>query len=414
MAAMPRIRDFADDFNPFTALLTVGGEGHITDPYPELARLRHISPVQEMDIQSHFGAPRHGTIGDHPCYTILGWKAVNQVLETPADFPNDVYETNLGITFGKTITAMDPPVHTKYRKLVQAAFTPKALQAYRSMFQAVIDRLMDEFVDRGRADLVQEFALHFPFQFIMDLMGMDLEQRPTFHKLAMAQMCVTFDHFHGTEASHILGEFLGEMVDQRRALKSDTDFVSLIANAEVDGERLPQDIVVSFFRQLMNAGGDTSYHGFSNMLTALMTHPEQLEMMRQDRGLIPKAIEESLRWNGPLTAINRGVAHDLELAGVKIPKGAYLHVSIGDANRDENEFPNPAAFDITRPPHRQVAFGFGPHICIGQHLARMELVMATNTLLDRLPKLRLDPDIPAPQIRGLTLRGAEHVHVRFD
>jgi cytochrome P450 len=161
------------------------------------------------------------------------------------------------------------------------------------MFQAVIDRLVDDFAERGGADLVQQFALPFPFQFIMDLMGMDLEQRPTFHKLALAQVCVTFDHFHGTEASRLLGEFLGELVEQRRAQKSDTDFVNLIANAELDGERLPQDIVVSFFRQLMNAGGDTSYHGFSNMLTALMTHPEQLQLLRRDRALIPRAIEEA-------------------------------------------------------------------------------------------------------------------------
>jgi cytochrome P450 len=413
MGATPRIGDFADDFDPFTALLTVGGEGHITDPYPELARLRRLSPVQEMDLHSHFGAPRHGTIGARPVYTVLGWKAVEQVLGTPADFPNTVYETNLGITFGKTITAMDAPEHTRYRRLLQAAFSPKALQGYRAMFQAVIDRLVDDFAERGGADLVQQFALPFPFQFIMDLMGMDLEQRPTFHKLALAQVCVTFDHFHGTEASRLLGEFLGELVEQRRAQKSDTDFVSLIANAELDGERLPQDIVVSFFRQLMNAGGDTSYHGFSNMLTALMTHPEQLQLLRRDRALIPRAIEEALRWNGPLCAINRGVAHDMEVAGVRIPQGAYLHVCIGDANRDESVFPDPGAFDITRPPQRQTAFGFGPHICIGQHLARMELVMATNTLLDRLPALRLDPDMPPPEIRGLTLRGAEHVHVCF-
>jgi len=367
-----------------------------------------------MDLHSHFGVPQHVTIGDRPCYTILGWEAVNQVLGTPADFPNTVYESNLGVTFGKTIPAMDAPEHNRYRRLIQAAFTPKALQGYRAMFQSVVDRLVGKFAGHGRADLVQAFALHFPFQFIMDLMGMDMDQRPTYHKIAVAQMCVSFDHRHGTEASRILGEFLDELVNQRRALKSDTDFVSVIANAAVDGERLPQEIVVSFFRQLMNAGGDTSYHGFSNMLSALLTHPEQLEMVRRDRNLIPKAIEESLRWNGPLCAINRGVAHDIELAGTRIPQGAYLHVCIGDANRDESVFPDPDKFDITRPLRRHVAFGYGPHICIGQHLARMELVLATNALLDRLPNLRLDPDMPAPQIRGLTLRGAEHAHVRFD
>ncbi len=414
MNAPLRIRDFTDDFDPFTALLKAGGEGHILDPYPQLADMRRKAAVQEVDLHTAFGIPKHTTIGDRRIFTILSWDAVNHVLNTAEDFPNKIYETNLGITFGKTITAMDPPEHTKYRRLVQSAFTPKVLQSLRPMFQAVIDRLVDQFVKRGSADLVQEFALHFPFQFIMDLMNMDMEQRPLYHKIAMAQMCVPFDHFHGTEASKILGEFLNELVNQRRALKSQADFVSMIANAEVEGELLPQDVVVSFFRQLMNAGGDTSFHGFSNTLAALLTHPEQLEMLRQNRDLIPRAIDESLRWAGPLVAINRGTAREVEVAGVTIPKDAYLHVAIGAANRDETYVANPDKFDITRPFQRHVAFGYGPHICIGQHLARMELVMALNTLLDRLPNLRMDTSKPAPQMRGLTLRGAEHAHVLFD
>lgn len=414
MTTVPRLEDFTDEFDPFTALLTVGGEGHVTDPYPELARFRRICPVHELDMQALFGVPTHKQIGDRPNFMVLGWEEVNYVLETPELFTNDIYEDTLGITFGRSITVMDPPEHTRYRKLVQSVFTPKILNSYRPKFQAVIDRLSDAFVERGNADLVQEFALHFPFQFIMDLMGMDMEQRPTYHKIAMAQTCMFFDEEHAVQASAMLGRFLDKLVDQRRELKDDSDFISLIANAEVEGEKLPQDIVVSFFRQLMNAGGDTSYHGFSNTLAALLTHPEQLELLREDRNLIPRAIDEALRWNGPLVAIQRGTSRETEIGGVKIPKGSYINVCIGAANRDENEFPNADEFDITRKPHRHVAMGFGPHICIGQHLARMELVMALNTLLDRLPNLRLDPDKPAPEIRGLSMRGAEHAHVIFD
>ncbi len=414
MTTVPQLEDFTDEFDPFTALMTRGGEGHVADPYPELARLRQVGPVHELDLQALFGVPTHMQIGDRPNFMVLGWDEVNHVLETPEIFTNNIYEDTLGITFGKTITAMDPPEHTAYRKLIQSAFTPKILNSYRPMFQAVIDRLIDAFVDRGHADLVKEFALHFPFQFIMDLMAMDMEQRPTYHRIAIAQTCMFFDEEHAVQASGMLGTFLDQLVNQRRKLNDDSDFVSLIANAEVEGEKLPQDVVVSFFRQLMNAGGDTSYHGFSNTLTALLTHPEQLDMLREDRALIPRAIDEALRWNGPLVAIQRGTSRDTELAGVKIPRGAYINVCIGAANRDEKEFPEPDRFDIARKPHRHVAMGFGPHICIGQHLARMELVMALNTLLDRLPNLQLDPDKPAPEIRGLSMRGAEHAHVVFD
>lgn len=414
MTTNPRLEDFTDDFDPFTALLTVGGEGHVTDPFPELARLRQICPVHEVNMQALFDVPTHKQIGDRSNFLVLGWDEVNHVLETPEIFTNDIYQDTLGITFGKSITVMDPPEHTRYRKLVQSVFTPKILNSYRPMFQAVIERLSDGFASRGNADLVKEFALHFPFQFIMDLMAMDVEQRPLYHKIAMAQTCMFFDEEHAVQASEMLGRFLNQLVDQRRELQDESDFVSLIANAEVDGEKLPQDIVVSFFRQLMNAGGDTSYHGFSNTLAALLTHPEQLDMLREDRALIPRAIDEALRWNGPLVAIQRGASQDTELAGVKIPKGAYINVCIGAANRDDKEFPDADKFDITRKPHRHVAMGFGPHICIGQHLARMELVMALNTLLDRLPNLRLDPEKPAPEIRGLSMRGAEHAFVKFD
>lgn len=408
-----RIGDFTDNFDPFTALMTIGGEGHIVDPFPELARLRRLAPVHALDLQPHFGAPRHVTIGDRKCYTILGFDEVHHVLTTPQDFPNKIYESNLGITFGKTITAMDPPEHLRYRKLFQAAFVPKMLESLRPRFLAVIDRLIAGFAGRGRADLVAEFALHFPFQFIMDLMDMPMDQRPIFHKIAVAQMCVFFDRGHGVEASRLLGDYLTQLVDERRAQNSDSDFVSVIANAEVDGQRLPQEVVVSFLRQLMNAGGDTSYHGFSNVLTALFTHADQLEALRNDRSLVAQTIEECLRWNGPLVAIVRGSARDLDFAGVRIDAGSYLHVAIGAANRDEKRWADPDRFDIRRQRLGHVAFGMGPHICIGQHLARLELVMALNTLLDRLPNLRLDPDMPPPEIRGMTLRGAHSVHVRF-
>lgn len=414
MSQIRELEDFKDNFNPFTALLEVAGEGKVVDPYVELGRLRRISPIHELDLHEIFGLKKQVTIGNRRTFVVLGYDAVNATLNKPADFLNCIYETNLGITFGKTITAMDGAEHARYRKLFQSAFVPKMLNSLRPRFQAVLDRLIGQFARRGKADLVQELALHFPFQFIMDLMDMPMESRPLFHKIAMAQTCVPFDREHGVQASRMLGDYLGDLINERRALKSETDFVSVIANAEVDGERLPQEVVVSFFRQLMNAGGDTSYHGFSNVLTALFTHPDQLERVRQDRSLVPQTIDEGLRWNGPINDLARTPSHDLELCGVKLPKDAYLHICIGAANRDETIWENPDRFDIFRPVKRHFAFGFGPHICIGQHLARMELTMALNTLLDRLHGLRLDDSMPPPVIRGLSMRGAESVHVVFD
>ena len=409
-----RIEDFTDDFDPFTALLTVGGEGRITEPLQELARLRRQSPVMEGDLHQHFGAPRQVTMGNSKAYMVLSFNACNEVTLSQQDFSNSIYNRHVGITFGRSITTMDAPEHGKYRRLFMSAFTPKMLDALRPRFEALVTRLIGNFQGRGKADLVHELAFHFPFQFICDLMDLPMGDRPVFQKLAIAQTCVMFDRAHGTEAADKLGRYLAALIVERRARNSGTDFMGVLANAEAGGERLPEDVLLGFFRQLMNAGGDTSYHGFSNILAALFTNPDQLEAIRRDRSLIPRAIEEGLRWGAPITSIDRIAARDVELAGMPIAKDSVLRVCIGAANRDETVWPEPDKFDIFREPKRQVAFGYGAHVCIGQHLARMELQMALNALLDRLPNVRLDPDKPAPVIRGLTFRGADAVHVQWD
>ena len=414
MKSTQRIEDFTDDFDPFGALLTIGGEGHITEPLQELSRLRRQSPVVEGDLHQHFGAPRQLSLGDvGKAFMVLSYKHCNELLLNP-DYSNRVYEANVGITFGKSITTMDAPHHLKYRRLFQAAFTPKMLSVLRPRFQKVIDRVVGSFESRGHADLVGDLARHFPFQFICDLMDLPFEDRPTFHKLAAGQTCVMFDRAHGIEASEKLGRYLEALFVERRAVQSDTDFISILANAQIDGERLPDDVLLGFFRQLMNAGGDTSYHGFSNILAALFSSPEQLEAIRADRTLIAQAIEEGLRWGAPITSMDRVTSADVVLADVAIPRNSLIRVCIAAANRDEAVWPDPDEFDIFREQKRALPFGYGSHVCIGQHLARMELQMALNALLDRLPNVRLDPDKPPPVIHGLTFRGADAVHVKWD
>jgi len=414
MNTVARIEDFADDFNPFTALLTIGGEGHITEPLQELARLRRQAPVVEGDLHSHFGAPRQVVLKDNKAYMALSYNACNEAALNQQDYSNSIYEVHVGITFGKSITTMDAPEHGRYRRLFQAAFTPKMLGALRPRFEALINRLVGSLQGRGKADLVHDLAFHFPFQFICDLMDLPMEDRPVFQRLAIAQTCVVFDRAHGTEASEKLGRYLSALIAERRQRNSETDFVSVIANAEVDGERLPEDVLLGFFRQLMNAGGDTSYHGFSNILAALFTHPEQLDAIRKDRSLLQRAIEEGLRWGAPITSMERITTRDVVLTGVPMEKDSIVRVCIGAASRDETVWPDPDKFDIFREQKRLMAFGYGAHVCIGQHLARMELQMALNALLDRLPNVRLDPDMPTPVIRGLTFRGADAVHVKWD
>lgn len=416
VAERPRIRDFDDPgYNPFTAMKLLGGERAVGDFYPELRRLRLISPVFEGDLKAHFGLHPDLTMAGLRQVAILGHAEARQVLMSPDRFSNRVYERNLGVYFGKSVTVMDDPDHRRYRALFQKAFLPKSISQWGDeIIPRVINRLIDDFAGQGRAELIGAFTLQFPFHFIHELLRLPIEDREIFHKLAFGQIAISFDPDHGMDAIGKLKAYLTDLIHERRDNPAGDDFISMVATAEIDGERLPDEVVISFFRQLMNAGGDTSYHGFSTVLAALLTHPDQLEAVRQDRALVPRAIEEGLRWNCPVPGISRTPREPVEIAGIRIEPGDHMLVMLAAANRDEAAFDRPDMFDISRGARTHAAFGLGPHICIGQHLARLEMAHALNALLDRLPRLRLDPDHPMPEISGFALRGPEALHVRFD
>jgi cytochrome P450 len=350
-----------------------------------------------------------------PHFLILGYEAVEKVFLDPITYSNKTYDRNIGISFGKSVSVMDAPEHPRYRKIFQKAFLPNTVAKWGdTLVDPVIDSLMQGFTGRGKADLVQEFTHHYPFQIIYKQLNLPPEDVKTFHKLAIAQTVVSYDVAHGVEASRKLGVYFKNLLDERRRNPGD-DLVSQLAQAEVDGETLPEEILISFLRQLVNAGGDTTYRATSVLLTGLLSNPDQLDAMRKDRALIPQAIEEALRWDGPVLIATRTPAVDTELCGVKLPAGACLSVASGSANRDPSRFPDPDRFDIFRErKHRHFAFAFGPHVCIGQHLARVEMTRALNAILDRLPGVRLDPDMPPPVVQGTMMRVPKHIHVRFD
>jgi len=414
MNAVTRLADFDDpSFDPFIADELMFGD--CRDPYPKLAELRAKGPVHAIGYREYMGLPGEHTSAHLPHYTVVGYDEVARSLTEPENFSNEAYKLNLGISFGRSVSTMDPPEHPRYRRIFQKAFLPQTVAKWgESVVDPVVNDLMAKFRGRGRADLVQEFTLHYPFQIIYRQLALPAEEAPTFHKLAIAQTVVIFDVPHGTEASRKLGDYFKVLVAERLRNPGE-DLVSVLARAEVDGERLPEEIMISFLRQLVNAGGDTTYRGTSILLTGLLSNPDQLEAVRKDRSLVPQAIEEALRWDGPVLIQTRMAAKDVELGGVRIPKGAVLDVAAGAANRDPARFPNPAKFDIFRKPqHKHFAFAYGPHVCIGQHLARVEMTRALNAILDHLPGLRLDPDKPAPEIRGVMMRVPQHLHVRFD
>jgi cytochrome P450 len=414
MTVLPKLADLENSsFDPF--LMEKLSTGDCKDPYPRIHAMHGEGTVRQGAYRAEFSDVPN-VLSETEQYMVLGYDAVLKVLTTPETFTNrDAFLPTLGRSFGRTVTVMDAPEHTRYRKIFQKAFLPNVVAKWgESIVDPVVDRLMAAFLDRGEADLVEEFTHHYPFQVIYSQLQIGAEQSAVFHKLAIAQLLSFIGAPEGDEASAKLGDFFEELLDQRRRDPGD-DLVSHLATVEADGERLPDEVLISFLRQLMNAGGDTTFRGTSVLLTGLLTHPSQWAAVEADRSLIPQAIDEALRWEGPVSSTDRYVAHDTVLDGVPLARGTILNVVLGSANRDPAKFDRPHEFDIFRDRKvRHLAFANGPHVCIGQHLARVEMTRALNALLDRTRNLRLDPDKPAPDLRGHHLRVPDHIYVKFD
>jgi cytochrome P450 len=348
-----------------------------------------------------------------PSYSVLSYESVTQVLRWDAPFSSEVYAAVMGPVMGHSILEMDEPEHAGYRGLLEQAFSKKAMEEWeRNIIAPTIHRFIDRFSDRGHAELVREFTFPFPIHVITGMLGLPEEDLPQFHRWAVELISIAADPPRAFAASAKLHDYLCAVIEERRVEARD-DLISVLAHAEHKGVRLNDEEIVAFLRLLLPAGGETTYRSSGNLLFGLLTHPEQLDMLRDDRSLLPRAIEEGLRWEPPLTGIVRTATKDTEICGVPVPKGAPISVQVAAANHDETRWDSPDAFDIMRKRIPSVVFGFGPHVCLGQHLARMETAVAVNALLDRLPNLRLDPGAEDPHITGLIFRSPTALPVLF-
>lgn len=415
MMTLPKLVDLSDpNFDAFA--MEKAMRGSYPDPYPTIHKMMAEGSVHHVEYHSIFSDTPDIEMAPYDHYTVFGYDACNEVLMDGETFHNrEAFENSLGKSFGRTVTVMDGDEHQRFRKVLQKAFLPNVVSRWGdSLVQPVVDRLMGKFIRRGTADLVEEYTHHFPFQIVYSMLLLEPEQAPVFHKLAVAQLLSSGGYTQGPEATAKLGEFFAAMLAQRRANPGD-DLVSHLATVEVDGEYLDDDVLISFLRQLVNAGGDTTYRATSVLLTCLLKEPELYEEVLNDRSMIAPAIEEALRWDGPVTSTFRYCMKDTEVAGVLIPKGSMVDVCLGSANRDPKYYEDPDKFDIHRKRTvRQLGFAGGPHICVGQHLARVEMTRALEAVLDNLKNLRLDPDMPPPNIVGHSLRAPDHIFVKFD
>jgi cytochrome P450 len=346
-------------------------------------------------------------------YAAVSFDAVNRVFRDGKVFNSHIYDSTIGLFIGPTILAMEGKKHWDHRNLVSAAFKSKSLLRWEpEIVRPVVNGLIDEFIDAGKADLVREFTLEFPTRVISKLLGLPEEDLPWFRKRAVELISYNVKYKRAFEASAALKDYFSEQIDKRRS-KPTEDIIGDLVSAEIDGEKLDDEAIYSFLRLLLPAGLETTYRSSGNLLYLLLTHPDQFLAVQDDRELIAPAIEEGLRFETPLTTVQRYAAEETELEGVTLPQGAVIDVCIGSANRDEHRWERSEEFDIFRKRVPHISFAAGEHTCLGLHLARMETRVALECLLDRLTDITLLTE-DNPHIYGQPFRSPTALPVTFD
>jgi cytochrome P450 len=391
--------------------------GDVRDPYPMFAGIRAETPVMHVELGTGGGRYRHDEKAPRitSLFTVTSHELAQQVLTDNVRFSSAANAMTIGQVMGRTILEMDPPEHQRHRALVAKAFRTRVLDRWRdAIIGATVNELIDAFAGDGHADLIPQLTFPFPVRVIARVLGLPEADWPRFLRLSTQLIAVMRNWEGAVAASRELRGYFGAIIADRRRNTRDDDLVSQLITAEVDGRRLSDEEIYPFLLLLLPAGAETTYRSSSNLLFGLLSDPGQLEAVRNDRSLVPQAIEEVLRWETPLLTIARSATEEVELGGVRIPAGSFVAVSLGAANRDPERYPDPDTFDVGREDKQHISFGDGAHKCLGMHLARMEMRVLLNAVLDRLPGLRLDPAADDPHIHGLIFRSPPNLPVRFN
>jgi cytochrome P450 len=383
----------------------------VRDPYPFFAHKRREAGVFRGTVMDYSKMPE--SLLPKREYSAMSFDAVNKVFRDGRVFSSKPYDKTIGLFMGPTILAMEGKKHREHRNLVSAAFRSRALARWEpTIVRPICDGLIDEFIDTGDADLVRNYTFEFPTRVIARLLGLPDEDLPMFRKRAVQLISYTVDYERAFEASTALKDYFLAQIERRRSRPSE-DIIGDLVTAEIDGEKLSDEAIYSFLRLLLPAGLETTYRSSGNLLHLLLTHPDQLAALEADRGLIAQAIEEGLRFETPLTTVQRFTTEDTELEGVAIPARSAIGVCMGSANRDERRWDRAEEFDIFREHLPHISFAAGEHTCLGLHLARLETHVALDCLLNRLTNVRLVTE-GDPHIHGQPFRSPTALPVTFD
>jgi cholest-4-en-3-one 26-monooxygenase len=310
---------------------------------------------------------------------------------------------------------MDPPAHSKYRRLVSQGFTPRQIARLETHVRELTARIVDAVAAKGECDFVTEIAAELPLQVIAEFLGVPQEDR---HKVFdWSNRLIGFDdpefqasQDDGRQAAMEMYMYANQLATERRQQPRD-DLVSMLMHGEVDGERLTEMEFDTFFLLLAVAGNETTRNLISGGMLALIEHPDQRDRLLADPTLLPTAVEEMLRWVSPVMHFRRTATRDTELHGQKIAAGDKVVVFYPSANRDEDVFPRADHFDVGRTPNEHLAFGIGEHFCLGSNLARLEIRLMFEELLTRLPDIQLAG--PVHRLRSNFINGIKRMPVRF-
>jgi cytochrome P450 len=386
---------------------------HMGDPYPAYHALRELGRV-------------HRTAPEGP-WLVTGYEETHQLLS----------DSRFGEAAGRggrirlsrshregpeqllgrvdTMLSTEPPDHTRLRKLVSKAFTPRSIEEQRPRIQAIVDELLDA-IEETEFDLVQTLAWPLPVIVIAEMLGIPREDRERFKRWSDAMIATLGGDYsllaEARRSNEELVEYVSAIMEDRRR-DPQADLISRLVAAEEEGSQLSEDEILGTIALLLVAGNETTTHLISSGMLALFRHPAELERLRDDPALIPSAVEEFLRFCGPVHTTRRLALVDAELGGVSIARGEIIIAILSAANRDPAKYAHPDRFDITRNPTDSVAFGDGIHFCLGAPLARVEAQIAVSSLLQRYPRMQLAD--PAPEWGGtFAVRGVKALRISTD
>ena len=390
--------------------------GFVSDPYPTFSELRERSPIFRSPEWGVTFFARHEDVsgilkdrrfGRDVRQAVPPEEIDKEVFDRiyPPQYPNWTFYTR------ESFIDLEPPAHTRLRRLVQHAFTRRASNTYRPRLEAAAAGLIHAALDKGGMEAIADYATPIPLAMISDLMGIPAEDQPSLVEWSHAmvrvfdQACTPEEGQRAEQATIDFAEYIKAQLEDRRR-NGGEDLINALLDAEVEGDRLTEDEIIATAILTLNAGHEATVQAIGNGLLALARFPDQYQRLRDDPDLIGSAVDELLRFDTPLQMFERWVLEDLEWKGVALKRGSKVGLLFGSANHDEAVFESPASLDLARDPNPHVSLGAGIHYCVGAPLAAVELQVAFAEFAKRIPEFSVTseelPRVPSLIFRGVT------------